>query len=39
MTAEDSMTQTTMDLNVGVGWTGDQEKIEGVQKSEREDDD
>jgi len=30
MTAENLMIQTTMDLNVGVGRTGDQEKIEGI---------
>jgi hypothetical protein len=30
MTAENLMIQTTMDLNVGEGWTGDQEKIEGI---------
>ncbi len=29
------MIQTTMDLERGVGWTGDQEKIEGFQNKER----
>ena len=35
MTAGNLMTQTTMDLNVGVGWAGDQKKIEGFQHNER----
>ena len=35
MIAENLMIQTTMDLNVGVEWSGEQEKIEGIENNER----